>query len=142
MTEMSQISRREASLRLMCKWIEALLEHPHTVLRLPLEQVLTEVNIAAVRTLDLYPEYSLPSTLAPTAGITRCWLPGWPRCHRQAGGNKSRLSYFTPANVAGVLLTRCQNFLRHCLWKCRSRRFAVETLDFMVGAQGLEPWTR
>ncbi|MGO9049548.1 MAG: hypothetical protein ACLP19_05215 [Xanthobacteraceae bacterium] len=49
----------EALSRLFARWLEELLRDPGTAERLPLAHILTEDNVAAVRALDLYPQYGL-----------------------------------------------------------------------------------
>jgi hypothetical protein len=56
------VSRTAALRRLINKWLEATKLDPAKVAQLPLREILTEDNIAAVRALDLYPEHDEGAT--------------------------------------------------------------------------------
>jgi hypothetical protein len=51
------VTRTAALRRLINKWLEATRLDPVKVAQLPLREILTEDNIEAVRTLDLYSEF-------------------------------------------------------------------------------------
>ena len=57
--------------RLVAKWLETVERQPDSALHLPLRDVLSEENIQAVRTLNLYSEYDRPNHQQALA------LAGW-----------------------------------------------------------------
>ena len=51
-----KITRTDAFCRLLSRWLLELERDAQTPLRFPLDQLLTESNIEAVQSLDLYPD--------------------------------------------------------------------------------------
>jgi hypothetical protein len=62
----------EAFTRLLGKWLDAVARDPATASRLPLKYLVTDENLSAVASLDLYREYS-PERRRRDYELLRAW---------------------------------------------------------------------
>jgi hypothetical protein len=65
--------KSEAFQRLLGRWLDELARDPQTAHRLPLRDVVTAENVAAVIVLDLYPEYS-PAQRRRDFDLLTAWM--------------------------------------------------------------------
>jgi hypothetical protein len=67
------MTKAEAVQRLLGRWLDEVQRDPLTAHRLPLREIFTEENVAAVQALDLYPEYS-PALRRRDFELVQAWM--------------------------------------------------------------------